>query len=113
MAAKVGLNPKDFKNVKALCAGIMTKVELRAHKTLAKINRERIKSWKMPKEYNKQQNNKLKRIEEMRKRVREMEMKKINRQAYPSRVGGGRIVKRSPGANRSALELFKIVGLKK
>ena len=113
MAMKVGLNPKDFKNVKALCAAIMTKVDLKPYKTAARIERNQNKMMnEFRKGYEKNNMNKVKKYEEMRKKIKEMESKNINEKALALRVGAGRVVKRSEDPKRR-LALFKIVGLKK
>jgi hypothetical protein len=101
VAARVGLNPREFKNVKALCAGIMTKVNIMPYKTAARIEKNQNNMMaNMKKEYEKNQENKLRRILEMRERVRGMKTKKPN--------AAGTVV---PRANHR-LTLFKTVGLR-
>ena len=108
MAARVGLNPREFKNVKALCAGIMNKVKIVPYKTAARIEKNQNKMMaNMKKNYEKNQENKLRKILEMRKKVREMEMKRREERSRPGPV----VVPRAPENNRR-LALFKSLGIK-
>lgn len=108
IATRVGLNPRDFKNIKALCAGIMTKVNIVPYRTAARIEKNQNKMMEnMKKNYEKNQENKLRRILEMRKRVREMQQKRQQEAPF-----GGSIVTRGPKKSTGTLELFKTVGLR-
>ena len=112
MATRVGLNPREFKNIKALCAGIMTKVNIVPYKTAARIEKNQNKMMaNMKKEFNKKQENNLRRILNMRKQVREME--RLRREERSRKIPfAGEVVPQPPRTNRSTLTLFKTLGLK-
>ena len=86
----------------------MTKVNIVPYRTAARIEKNQNKMMEnMKNNYEKNQENKLRRILEMRKRVREMQQKRQQEAPF-----GGSIVTRGPKKNTRTLELFKTLGLR-
>ena len=108
IARSIGLNPKDYKNAKALCMGIMAKVTVRAHKTRkqrdAKHNAIMAEAKRLREN---KENSNLKKLENARAKLRANEKKKLN-EAAKKKVVGGVQLKMKPNARR---DLFKRLGL--
>jgi len=88
VATRVGLNPRDFKNVKAVCAGIRAKVKTAPYRTGAHISKNQNNMMnQLKKAYANKQNSNVRRIEEMRRKIKENNEKRYGISS-PKRLNG-------------------------